>query len=875
MIYAYRGVDLVVSIMGVLKAGATFSVVDPAYPPDRQCIYLDVARPTGLIVIEKASQEEGKLSDQVRIWIRENLDLKAEVPALALLDDGTLRGGIQGHDRKDVFQEHQALKSKNPDIIVGPDSTPTLSFTSGSEGRPKGVKGRHFSLNYYTPWMAERFNLSERDKFTMLSGIAHDPIQRDIFTPIFLGATLLVPAKEDIQHQRLAEWMRMHGATVTHLTPAMGQILVGGATAEFLALHHAFFVGDVLIKRDCRLLQALAPNVRIVNMFGTTETQRAVSYYELPSRTENPNYLEKMGDTIPAGQGMKDVQLLVVDRASLEKGTPRLCGLKEVGEIYCRAGGLAEGYLGSDELNKEKFIPNFFLKNPDVWMQAEKEDFDLRGHKEPWRDFWRGPRDRLYKSGDLGFYSEDGNVECTGRADSQVKIRGFRIELGEIDTHLSHHPLVQENVTLVRRDKDEEPTLCSWIVPDMQKWTVWLQEKGLPHDTEDDTMIGMLKRFQLLREDARASLRRKLPAYAIPSFIIPLRKFPLTPNFKIDKRMLPYPDAAELATANSAMKMARTSFSPTEKAVGEIWASRIRGISADAIDLDDRFVDLGGHSMKGQEILFDIRQQMGISPSMNTLFQNPTLRDFAAVIDAASELKTGDKAESTPLEMEYALDGELLKAKHLPVAFPSSSSHVQTIFITGVTGFLGANVLSNLFSRTLDIRLIALVRAKSASAALDRVIETCTAYSAWSDAWRPRIKCIPGDLSEEHFGLSQDVWYMLENTIDAIIHNGARYLLPFHPSPHPLFQYTKALILEQSPLDPHLQHPQTSQHPLNPHLPLPLLPRPPQIPDLHILHLRPRHCRLHHSKLPPPRILPLNILAHRPHNRLRPNKIRL
>lgn len=129
---------------------------------------------------------------------------------------------------------------------------------------------RHFSLTHYFPWMAKKFILDENSIFTMLSGIAHDPIQRDVFTPLFLGARLLVPAKEDIAHERLAEWMQTYKATVTHLTPAMGQILVGGASAEFPALRSAFFVGDQLIKRDCRLLQALAPNCTIINMFGTT-----------------------------------------------------------------------------------------------------------------------------------------------------------------------------------------------------------------------------------------------------------------------------------------------------------------------------------------------------------------------------------------------------------------------------------------------------------------------------------------------------------------------------------------------------------------------------------------------------------------------------
>lgn len=133
------------------------------------------------------------------------------------------------------------------------------------------------------------------------------------------------------------------------------------------------------------------------------------------------------------------MQLLVVNRDSLAKGIPHLAEIGETGELFVRAGGLAEGYLGTDELtqslNKEKFIPNFFAKNDD-WIAADKRLIAKQGFKEPWREYWQGPRDRLYRSGDLGRYTKTGDVECTGRADSQVKIRGFRIELGEIDTHL-------------------------------------------------------------------------------------------------------------------------------------------------------------------------------------------------------------------------------------------------------------------------------------------------------------------------------------------------------------------------------------------------------------------------------------------------------
>ena len=98
---------------------------------------------------------------------------------------------------------------------------------------------------------------------------------------------------------------------------------------------------------------------------------------------------------------MKDVQLLVVDRDSLSEKKPRLCDIGESGEIYVRAGGLAEGYLGSKELNDEKFIPNFFLKDPNIWLKADEEP-----RRED--ELWKGPRDRLYKSGDLGRYTSTG-----------------------------------------------------------------------------------------------------------------------------------------------------------------------------------------------------------------------------------------------------------------------------------------------------------------------------------------------------------------------------------------------------------------------------------------------------------------------------------
>lgn len=503
-IYSTRGVDLVVAIMGILKAGATFSVIDPAYPNQRQKIYLQVSQPRGLIVLARAC----RLSQEVKNYINDELDIKVTVPGLALQDDGQVLGGsLPSSPSEDVLLLAQSQSSTAPDVQLGPDSVGTLSFTSGSTGIPKGVKGRHFSLTHFFPWMATEFHLDQNSKFTMLSGIAHDPIQRDIFTPLFLGAELHIPTAEDIGTPgRLAEWMDESQITITHLTPAMGQLLSAQAIRQIPSLRNAFFVGDILTKRDCTRLQQLAPNVQIINMFGTTETQRAVSYCPIPPISRDPIYLDTKKDIIPAGCGMKDVQLLVVNR--FEKSLQ--CGVGELGEIYVRSSGLAEGYLGPPELSAEKFMLN--------WFTAGAAGMDTKLNQVEGK--WLGVRDRVYKTGDLGRYLPDGTVECVGRLDDQIKIRGFRIELGEIDTHLSQHPGIRENVTLVRRDKDEEKILVSYFVP-MDRHEVECLVSG--SEVEDDQEEGAselergIRKYRKLIKHIREYLKTKLPTYSIPT----------------------------------------------------------------------------------------------------------------------------------------------------------------------------------------------------------------------------------------------------------------------------------------------------------------------------------------------------------------------
>ncbi|GAA5881343.1 hypothetical protein JCM1840_006766 [Sporobolomyces johnsonii] len=786
-VYSTRGVDLVVAVMGVLKAGATFSVIDPAYPPARQTIYLQVAQPRALVILAAA----GSLLPPVRQYVTEKLSIRVEVPALQLTSSGLLLGSPSSAPAsEDIFAPLLPLASQPLNIPLGPDSVGTLSFTSGSTGIPKGVRGRHFSLTHFFPWMRERFGLSEKSRFTMLSGIAHDPIQRDIFTPLFLGASLYIPTAEDIGTPgRLAEWMAAKEVTVTHLTPAMGQLLSAQATRQIPSLLNAFFVGDILTKRDCTRLQQLAQNCRIINMFGTTETQRAVSYFPIPPLSSDATFLKTRKDIMPAGSGMINVQLLVVNRNDKNQ----LCAVGEVGEIYVRSGGLAEGYLQLPEATQEKFVQNWFGAG------VERED-SIRAGDAPWKEWWHGVRDRMYRTGDLGRYNPDGTVECTGRADDQIKIRGFRIELGEIDTHLWRHPAVRENVTLVRRDKYEEKVLVAYFVPLVGSKELEGLVSGEDEDGQAEERVGGkvsqnevakgLRRYRKLIKDIREYLKTKLPSYSVPSVIVPLARMPLNPNGKVDKPALPFPDTVAAASASSASAGAGSTekLTPTEATIHSIWLQLLPSPPPE-IPLDDSFFDLGGHSILATRLIFELRKSLAVGAPLGLVFDFPTIRSLAKELDSLRDSDLGlggstaaaaDQSAPSSADTEYADDAEkLVGSLRASYDRPEANAGPKVVFLTGGTGFLGAFILRDLLDaqrRGGQVKkVICHVRASSAEKALARLRESGESRGAWDEKWveQGRLEVVVGDLENEKLGMSEEDWKRVAEEAEVIVHNGA------------------------------------------------------------------------------------------------------
>jgi amino acid adenylation domain-containing protein len=547
-ILGHRSARLAWAVLGTLKAGAAFTILDPAHPPARLVDTLRLAQPRGFIALAAA----GAVPAAVEAFLDE----------LRPASRFTLPAADDGGDPTALFPAQPA------GVTVGPDDLAYLSFTSGSTGLPKGILGRHGPLSHFLPWQERVFGFGPDDRYSMLSGLAHDPLQRDLFTPFQTGAAVIAPDPADIAVPgRLAAWLRDAGITVAHLTPAMGQILCQLAPGEPAPvcerLRWAFFVGDVLTHRDVALLTELAPDVAVVNYYGSTETQRAVGYHLVAVPAHEPGGSTKQ--SLPLGRGIEDVQLLVVNPAG------RLAGVGELGEILMRSPHLAAGYLGDAEGTAARFTPN------------------------PLAD---AASERIYRTGDLGRYLLDGEVEFAGRADMQVKIRGFRIEPGEVEAWLGRHPAVRDCVVVARDHRASGgKRLVAYVVP-------------RPSVSTNPVEL-------------RTYLRERLPDAMVPAAFVILEKLPVNPNGKVDRRALPEP--AEEPRAGE--------FAAPQTDVERTLAGILREVlGVGKLSREDNFFELGGNSLQMVKVHARVKETFGVDLQVVQLFTHPTVATLAAFL---------------------------------------------------------------------------------------------------------------------------------------------------------------------------------------------------------------------------------------------------
>lgn len=562
-LYGGRSASLVCALLGTLKAGGAFLILDPSYPEYRLVEYIRAARP-GIWL------EHGAVGELPPL-------LQAEVQAIGT----SVRWSGDAHDRWP-----QAPTDRNPTFSVTAEQTAYVVFTSGTtHDQPKGVRGTHRPVSHFLEWHCRTFGLNRRDRFALLSGLSHDPLLRDVFTPLWLGATLYIPRAQDREAPwRLWDWVNEKGITVLHITPRWAEVLerAAGASGRFpesASLRWIFFGGDVLTRQCVRRARRFAPHATCVNFYGATETPQAIAYHVIGAGAETDmEAAQDAGRSLPLGAGIEGVQLLVVNRA----GHP--AGVGEEGEICVRSRYLSEGYVNDAGATAERFIP----------------------HPGTGR-----PEDRVYKTGDRGRYLPDGNVEFCGRGDRQVKVRGFRIEPAEIESALLSHPAVQQAAVIVADDPGAGPTLVAFLT------------------CRNNLSTLVLRRY----------LHGLLPDYMIPGRFVVLDSLPLTANGKVDTARLrsSVPDRREV----EGYVAPRTAM---ESAVAAIWGEVI-GMSP--IGIHDNFFDLGGHSLLVVKAVFLIERRLGIVVPFRDFFQQ-TLAQFAAACEQKVSAHNGPVPAEIP-----------------------------------------------------------------------------------------------------------------------------------------------------------------------------------------------------------------------------------
>ncbi|MCL8537189.1 amino acid adenylation domain-containing protein [Chryseobacterium gallinarum] len=488
---------------------------------------------------------------------------------------------------KDKLLQFENTQEVDTDNIPKPEDTAYIIYTSGSTGNPKGVEVGHQALTNFLTSIQSKPKVQPQDILYSVTTCSFDISILEFFTPLISGATVFIAGKETLNNiEQLKAELETINPTIIQATPSFYQMLF-----------NAGWKGNKNMKILCggdSLNESLAEKLlnhskEVWNMYGPTETTiwSSTKKIEIPSDASN------------IGKPINNTQIYIVDKHH------NLLPQYTVGRIFIAGDGLAKGYYKNEMLTEEKFINNPF-------STSEKNNF------------------KMYETGDLGKWNEEGEIEFLGRTDFQVKVRGFRIELGEIESHLEEYAGILETVADAKIVKGEKVLVAYY------------------------TTEG---RDPLEKAELREYLQKKLPAYMVPGFFVELETIPLTPNGKIDRKALPDVTIEDL--------IRREYIAPgneMEEKLVEIW-QEVLGL--DRVGVTDNFFELGGHSLAAGKIVNSISKELNKEVSLKNIFQNQTIKSLVKTFKENSKRKAIiPKAEEkdfyslTPDQMNIWLAGQ-------------------------------------------------------------------------------------------------------------------------------------------------------------------------------------------------------------------------
>ncbi|MCW3467113.1 non-ribosomal peptide synthase/polyketide synthase [Chitinophaga nivalis] len=520
-----KHIDMMVCILGVLKAGAAYVPVDPAYPLER-----------------------------IR-FIRENvgssLILTTSDYQQTIFAAADITGNIICIDQLHELEKLDITAWTAP--VLSPEDAAIIVYTSGSTGTPKGVILTHRNVVSLVK-EADYYPFAPTQVLLSTGAISFDAVTFEYWSMLLNGGRLILsPEKTLLDSGLLKQLLQEQAVNTLFLTTAWFNQLINTDITVFERLTYVFTGGEKVSAEHMVRLRAAYPALHLLHMYGPAENTTYALYYPVTG-TDYPV-------TVPIGRPLSNRGAYVVDKhlQHVPIGVP--------GEILVSGDGLAKGYLHLPEMTAEKFIENPFQ-----------------------------PGQRVYRTGDIGRWLPDGNIEFVGRADNQVKIRGYRIELGEIENVLQQSEGVVQCVVLAKADATGGKRLVAYIVaaPGFDK------------------------------EGIQTWLKAQLPDYMVPVLWVTLDEMPLTVNGKVNHKALPDPDAGDL--------IGRSYTAPRntiENTLVNIW-QELLGIQR--IGIYDNFFELGGHSLLAIRLMGAIRKALSAELIVKDLFVHTNIASLAAYV---------------------------------------------------------------------------------------------------------------------------------------------------------------------------------------------------------------------------------------------------
>ncbi|CCI07344.1 Nonribosomal peptide synthetase [Microcystis aeruginosa PCC 7941] len=567
-----RSLEMIVGLLGILKAGGAYLPLDPEYPSERLSFMLEDAQLSVLLTQQKLGET-----------------LPQHQASIICLDTDWEKIAENSHS--------------NLENTVTPDNLAYVIYTSGSTGKPKGVLVNHSNVVRLFASTDSWYHFNSEDVWTLFHSYAFDFSVWEMWGALLYGGRLVVvPYLITRSPEAFYQLLCQEKVTILNQTPTAFRQLIqveeslkgsfpplsrgvrgdrSSTTDNDLSLRLVIFGGEAL---EINSLQPWFQRhgdqcPQLVNMYGITETTVHVTYRPL-----SMNDLNSTASVI--GRPISDLQVYLLDQhlQLVPVGVP--------GEMYVGGAGVTKGYLNRPELTTERFISSPFEKDEVIPPTPLN-----KGGNEP---------SKLYKTGDLGRYLPDGNIEYLGRIDNQVKIRGFRIELGEIEALLASHPQIWETVVIVRDDATGDKRLVAYIVPQSEK-TITINE-------------------------IRQFLKAKLPDYMIPNAFVILDALPLTANGKIDRRALPPPESSSEASDKYAAPR-----NPIEDILVTVWSEVLK---VEKVGINDNFFELGGHSLLATKLVAQIRDRLKVELPLRQLFNSATPAELAQGIEQLKQEKS-------------------------------------------------------------------------------------------------------------------------------------------------------------------------------------------------------------------------------------------